>query len=84
MLLLEAEHLASLAIGERRFVSDHRPGHWHARHRFARNSAVEKIGSYSVVDSVENLEAEPVLLQAEMHDLAEIARINVIPGIALS
>lgn len=83
MLLLEAEHLSGLAVGERRFVADHWSGHWHARAPFCQKLSGGEIGSDGVVDSVEDLEAKPVFLQAEMHDLPEIARVNVTSGVAL-
>ena len=41
-------------------------------------------GGDGVVDGVEDLVAEPVLLEAEMDDLAEVARIDIAPGVALA
>lgn len=55
IMVLETEHLARLAIGERRFVANHRPGHWLAR-AYRQRPRGRKIASDGVVDSVEDME----------------------------
>ena len=42
------------------------------------------VGGDGVVDRVEHLEAQPVLAEAQMDDLRQVARVDVAPGIALA
>src|SRR5258705_6214902 len=84
MLLDEAQDLARLAVGKWRFVALER-----AADRRLRAPALEEFGRRLVrgdriIDGIEHLEAEPVFGKAQMHDLAEIARIDIGPGIALA
>src|SRR5579883_3243440 len=84
VLLLEAERFARLAVRQGRLPLAQRP-----RDRRIGAIALQELGSGDicgdrVVGGVEHLEAEPVLLQAAMDDLAEIARVDIGPGVALA
>src|SRR6266567_6567640 len=84
MRFLESQHLARLPVRQRRLVFAE-----FAPDRDVGTVAVQQfagrhVSGDGVVDGVEDLEAEPVLLNREMHDLAEIASVDIAPGIAFS
>jgi hypothetical protein len=80
VLFLETEDLADLAIGKQpfEFADLAREGNiWiELPGQFARR----RVGRYRVVRGVEYREAETILLNAKLHDLAEVTGIDIAPG----
>src|SRR5438128_1883146 len=84
MRLLESQHLARLPVRQRRLVFAE-----FARYRDIGTAAIQQftgrhVSGDGVVDGVEDLVAEPVLLDRQMYDLAEVAGVDIAPGIAFS
>ncbi len=84
MPLPEPQHLPDLPIRHRgaelgQFPGDRRAGAVAGQEFPCRGSRGD-----GVIDRVEHLETEPVLLDAQVYDLAEVARIDVTPGVALA
>ena len=83
MLFPEAQHLADFPVGKRSLVAHHRP-----LQRNLGNVFFQELGSgffrgNGIVYRVENLETKAILLDAEMDDLAQIAGVDIAPGVAL-
>src|SRR3977135_2532006 len=81
--LLKSEHLARLPVRQRRLVFAEFAGDRDAREVAAQQVAGRNVSGRGVVDGVEDLKAEPVLLDRQMHDFAEVAGVDIAPGIAL-
>src|ERR1700729_50472 len=82
--LLEAEHFADLAVRQRRLELAHL-----ARDRRLRRNLLQRLPGRNVerdciVGRVEHLEAQPTPLDAQAHDLAKVARVDIAPGVALA
>ena len=73
MLLLEPENLADLAVRQGSLELAHFPRHRRVRGVFGKECLGRHRGRDRVVDRVEDLEAEAILLQAEIDDLAKVA-----------
>src|ERR1700748_3387545 len=84
MLRLEAEHLLGLAVREQGLVFAELALHLDPRIEALQELRRRQVGGAILVADVEHLEAEPVLLQAQAHHLAEIAGVDIAPHDALA
>ena len=84
MRLLEPERLARLAVRQRRFELTHLAGDRRVRAELFQRLAGRDVERDRVVGRVEHLEAKAVLFETKPDDLAEIARVDVAPGVALA
>ena len=84
MLRLEAEHLLGLAVGQQRLEFAELALDRHAGVEALQKLARRQVGGRVVIGRVEDLEAEAVLLDCKLGDLAEIARVDIAPGDALA
>src|SRR3954467_609903 len=82
--LPKAEHLARLAIGQRRLELAKLAGD-----RDLGTIALEELAGRDrsgdgVVDGIEDLKAESILLDRQMHDFAKVAGVDIGPGVAFA
>ena len=84
MLFLEAQDVAGLLVGERRFELAHRAGDWRVGAVFFQKFGGWQFSRDRVVHCIEHLEAQAIFLQSQMNDLRQIARIDIGPRIALA
>lgn len=82
MLLPEPQDLADLAVREQSFVLPKLSGDRHAWKEALEQLFGRDICGIGVVAGVEHLEPKPVLLQAQVDDLAEIACVDVVEDVA--
>src|ERR1700690_136979 len=82
--LLEAEHFADLAVRQRRFELAHLAGDRRLRRSLLQRFPGGHVERDRVIRRVEHLEAESVLFEAQADDLAEVARVDIAPGVALA
>lgn len=82
MLFLETQHVFDLLVGQRRLPLAHLPRDLGVRRRLGQELLRRHRGGDGVVGGVEDLEPQPVPPDAEVADLAEVARVDVAPRVA--
>ena len=84
MHVLIPQHLPDLAITERGFPLAHFPRDLRARTRLLEELLRRDRRRDGVVRRVEDLEAQARLRHTQVADLAQVARVDVGPGVALA
>ena len=85
MRVLESQHLADLPIAQRRLVLAHLPRELGVRNLLGQELRGRDVAhGDGVVGRVEDLEAQAVLFDAQVADLAEVAGVDVRPGVAFA
>ncbi|KAI7506393.1 UDP-glucose 4-epimerase [Hortaea werneckii] len=82
MFLLEAQHLADLAVAHGRLIFAHLTPDRRVGLEALEDGLDGLLGGGGGVGGVEDLEAQAVLLDAKVADLAQVARVDVGPGVA--
>ena len=77
MLFLEAQNLADLAVRKQGLVLAEFPAQRHVGEEALEDFRIRNIDGIRIVAGVEDLEAEPVLFEAAVDDLTEVARIDI-------
>ena len=80
VFLAKAQHLADLAVGEEPLELADLAGKGNVGIEARGEVAARRIGRDRIVRGIEHLVSEPIPLQAQMHDLAVVARSAVAPG----
>ncbi len=75
--ILESQHLPYLPITQRRLILAHLARHFGFGIILRQELLRWLLHSDGVVRRIENLEAEPALLDREVTDLAQVARVDV-------
>src|SRR4051812_46214076 len=76
VLLFKPQHFPDLPIGEGRLIADEVAAMGGLRTPLLQERPRRHFGRDGIVHGVENLKAQAVLLQTEMHDLSKISRVD--------
>ena len=84
MLLLKPQHLSNLPITQRRLPLPHLPRNLHIRTILLQKFHRRHSRRNSIISSIENLKPHPILLDRQIADLAQVASVDVGPGVPLA